>query len=491
MPALLIFFIFILRFCMTKDIELLQKKNYADATISRSVYDDAAKSNTKYAALPGLNEEVVREISRQKNEPDWMLERRLRGLELFLKTPLPNWGADLSKLNLDEIVYFVRPDAAESKSWEDVPAEIRDTFERLGIPEAERRALSGVGAQFDSDIIYHNLKEEWAKQGVIFENMDVAVQEYPDLVQQYFMTECIPIHDHKFIMLHAAVWSGGTFIYIPAGVQVDIPLQAYFRMNTQSGGQFEHTLIVAEKGSSVNYIEGCSAPRFETSALHAGGVEIFVKEGARVRYSSVENWSKNTFNLNTKRAMVDRNGTIEWINGNMGSAATMLYPCSVLRGEGAHSDSLGIAFAGKGQEQDTGSKVIHAAPHTTSVIKSKSISKDGGINTYRGYLAVTKNAHHVKSSVTCDALLLDKHSVSNTHPNMKIDNNKVDINHEATVGKISDEQIFYLRSRGLSEEQALKMIVSGFISPVIKQLPLEYAIELNKLIELEMEGSVG
>ncbi len=459
--------------------------------IDRSRYDDAANTQAKYTAAPGVNEAVVREISAQKKEPEWMLEKRLKALALYQKTPLPSWGPSLAGLNLDEIVYFVRPEAREARTWDEVPSEIRRTFERIGIPEAERMSLGGAGAQFDSDIVYHNLKDEWEKQGVIFENMDVAVQQYPDLVQKYFMTTCIPIHDHKFIMLHAAVWSGGTFIYIPEGVKVTLPLQAYFRMNERNGGQFEHTLIIADKHSEVNYIEGCSAPRYETSSLHAGGVEIHVLEGAKVRYSSVENWSKNTYNLNTKRALVERNGRIEWINGNLGSGVTMLYPCSVLKGEGASSDSLGIAFAGAGQNQDTGSKVMHMAPRTSSHIRAKSISKDGGISTYRGYLSVSKQAEHTKSSVTCDALLLDEKSVSNTHPVMKIDNNKVDIAHEATVGKIGEEELFYLMSRGLSAEQAMQMIVSGFIEPVIKALPLEYAVELNKLIELEMEGSVG
>ena len=392
---------------------------------------------------------------------------------------------------LDEIVYFIKPGVKESRKWEDLPEEIRKTAERIGIPEAEKRSLGGAGFQWDSDMMYHNLKKEWETQGVIFENMDVAVQKYPELVKKYFMTKCIPINDHKFIMLHAAVWSGGTFIYIPPNVKVRIPLQAYFRMNSERGGQFEHTLIIADKNSEVSYVEGCSAALFESKSLHAGCVEIFVHENARVRYSSVENWSKNTYNLNTKRAIVEKNGIIEWINGNMGSGVTMLYPSSVLIGEGAKSDSLGIAFAGPGQNQDTGSKVIHAAPNTTSTIRAKSISKGGGVTSYRGYVRVTNNAKNIKCSVVCDALLIDDKSVSNTFPFMKIDNNKVDIAHEASVGKIGDDQIFYLMSRGLTEEQAMQMVVSGFIEPIVKQLPLEYAVELNKLIELEMEGTVG
>ena len=459
--------------------------------IDRSKYDSFTEIENEYVAEPGLSEELIHFISKSKNEPEWMLQKRLQGFELFKKTSIPNWGPDLSKLDLNKITYYVKPGIKESKKWEDLPVEIRRVAERIGIPEAEKKSLSGAGFQLDSDMMYHNLKKEWEEQGVIFENMDVAVQKYPELVKKYFMTKCIPINDHKFIMLHAAVWSGGTFIYVPENVKVRIPLQAYFRMNAESGGQFEHTLIIADKNSEVNYVEGCSAPLFETKALHAGCVEIFVHENARVRYSSVENWSKNTYNLNTKRSIVEKNGVIEWINGNMGSGVTMLYPCSVLVGEGAKSDSLGIAFAGPGQNQDTGSKVIHAAPNTTSTIKAKSISKGGGISTYRGSVKVAKNAKNTKCSVVCDALLIDDESISNTFPFMKIDTNKVDIAHEASVGKIGEEQIFYLMSRGLSEEQAMQMVVSGFIEPIVKQLPLEYAVELNKLIELEMEGTVG
>ncbi len=459
--------------------------------MDRSKYDEANPDRSVYVAKPGLTRELVIEISKLKNEPDWMLQKRLQAFAYFEKTSLPTWGPDLGKLDLDSITYFVKPNAKESTSWDDVPEEIRRTAERIGIPEAERNSLGGAGYQYDSSVVYHNIKKDLEEKGVIFENMDVAVQKYPEMVKKYFMTKCIPINDHKFIMLHGAVWSGGTFIYIPPGVKVDLPLQAYFRMNAQSGGQFEHTLIIADKGSEVNYIEGCSAPRFERSALHAGCVELFVLEGAKIRYMSIENWSKNTYNLNTKRAIVEKNGRVEWLNGNMGSGTTMLYPCSVLVGEGASSDSLGIAFAGAGQNQDTGSKVIHAAPYTSSVIRAKSISKSGGVSTYRGLVKVIKKAKHTKSSITCDALLIDAQSLSNTYPFMKIDTNKVDIAHEATVGKIGEEEIYYLMSRGLTKEQATQMVVNGFIAPVIKGLPLEYAVELNKLIELEMEGSVG
>jgi Fe-S cluster assembly protein SufB len=459
--------------------------------ITQSLYSASDPEKNLYKAKPGLSEEVVREISLQKNEPAWMLEKRLQGLELFHQKPMPAWGPDLSKLDLNSIVYFVRPDTEEAKTWEDVPEDIKKTFDRLGIPEAEKKALSGVGAQYDSDVVYHNLKKQWEDQGVIFENMDVAVQKYPELVQKYFMTQCVPIHDHKFTMLHAAVWSGGTFIYIPKNVSVDLPLQAYFRMNAKQGGQFEHTLIIADEGSQVHYIEGCSAPRYGASSLHAGCVEIFVHKNARVRYSSIENWSKDTYNLNTKRALVDENATIEWVNGNMGSGTTMLYPSSILRGVGARSDSLGIAFAGPGQNQDTGAKAIHVAPHTSSHIVSKSISKDGGINTFRGLIHITPSATDVNASMTCDALLIGKNAVANTIPELKIKNEQVNVAHEARVGKIGEKEIFYLQSRGLSEQEAIRLVVSGFIEPIIKALPIEYALELNRLIEMEMEGAVG
>ncbi len=457
--------------------------------IDRSIYDQASFQKPKYASIPGLTEDLVREISAQKSEPEWMLEKRLKALEWYQKTPLPSWGPSLDGLDLSKIVYYARPDTQESTSWEDVPAEIRDTFTKLGIPEAEHKALGGVGAQYDSDVVYHNLKKELKDKGVIFENMDVAVQKYPDLVQKYFMTQCIPINDHKFIMLHGAVWSGGTFIYVPKGVRVDLPLQAYFRMNIQAGGQFEHTLIIADEGSELQYIEGCSAPRFEASALHAGGVEIFVHKNAKVNYISIENWSKNTYNLNTKRALVDENATIEWLNGNMGSGVTMLYPCSVLRGRGAHSDSLGIAFAGDGQFQDTGSKVIHVAPDTTSTITAKSISQGTGISSYRGLVKILPKAEYAQANVQCDALLLNDGAVSDTHPYMDISCETAEVGHEARVGRVGEEEVFYLMSRGMSEESARRMIVNGFVEPVIKALPLEYAVELNKLIELEISES--
>ncbi len=457
--------------------------------MDRSVYDEYSLHKGKFQTQPGLTREVVEEISKQKNEPAWMLAKRLRAFELYQQTELPNWGPSLEGLDLNQIIYFSRPDAEESTTWEDVPEDIRDTFDKLGIPEAEKQALGGVGAQYDSDMVYHNLKQDLKDKGVIFENMDTALQEYPDLVKKYFMTQCIPINDHKFIMLHAAVWSGGTFIYVPKGVKVELPLQAYFRMNMEAGGQFEHTLIIADEGSKLTYIEGCSAPRWNASALHAGGVEIFVHRGAQVKYISIENWSKNTYNLNTKRAVVDAYGTIEWLNGNMGSGVTMLYPCSILRGEYSRSDSLGIAFAGEGQEQDTGSKVIHVAPNTKSTISAKSISQDNGISSYRGLVKILPKAMGSESHIVCDALLMNDGAKSDTYPVMQVETSDAQIGHEARVGKVGEEEVFYLMSRGMTESEARKMIVNGFIEPVVKALPLEYAIELNRLIEIEITDS--
>jgi Fe-S cluster assembly protein SufB len=459
--------------------------------LSRELFDGKNTDRSKFKSKPGVTEEVVRLISAEKGEPDWMLAKRLKSLEWYFNKSLPSWGPSLANLDLEKIIYYIRPDARESLTWEEVPEDIRNTFEKLGIPEAEREYLGGVGAQYDSDVVYHNIREDLKKKGVIFENMDTAVREYPELVKKYFMTQCIPINDHKFISLHGAVWSGGTFIYVPKGVKVDLPLQAYFRMNAESGGQFEHTLIIADEGSELEYIEGCSAPRYTSSALHAGGVEIFVHKNATVRYLSIENWSKNTYNLNTKRALVDEGGTIEWLNGNMGSGVTMLYPASILRGRGARSDSIGVAFAGAGQIQDTGAKVIHAAPDTRSTITAKSISQDGGISSYRGLVRATPQATGSISNIVCDALLMDEDSGSDTYPFMNIEHHDVEVSHEARVGRIGEEELFYLTSRGLTEDQARKMIVAGFIEPVVKKLPFEYAVELNRLIELEVEGSVG
>jgi len=460
--------------------------------INRETYDHYNPEELEYKAKPGINEELVREISRQKKEPEWMLKKRLEGYKKFMEMPMPEWGPNLEKLDLKDIYYFMRPKAkANADNWDDVPENIRKTYEKLGIPEAERTSLAGVGAQYESSVVYHKLKEEWEKQGVIFLDCDEALKTHPELMQKYFMTTCVPIGLHKFSALHAAVWSGGTFIYVPKGVKLKMPLQAYFRMNAQKGGQFEHTLIIVDEDAEVQYVEGCSAPVYESSSLHAGCVEIHILKNARARYSSIENWSKNTFNLNTKRAVVYENGVIEWVNGNMGSAVTMLYPCSMLIGNNSKCDFIGIAFAGKDQNQDTGAKVVHLGKNTSSTIQSKSISKNGGVTSYRGLLSIKKGASNSTANVICDALMIDNISKSNTYPYMDIKENSVDVAHEATVGRINQEQIFYLMSRGLDEETATKMIVSGFIEPVVKALPLEYAVELNRLIELEMEGTLG
>jgi len=463
-----------------------------EISIDRSTYDSFNEENLTYKSKPGLTEWLVREISKTKTEPEWMLKKRLDGFKAWQELKNPEWGPDISDLDIDKLHLFIRPDAKKNaESWSEVPEDIRKTYDRLGIPEAEKQALSGVGAQYESEVVYHNLKKEWADQGVIFLDCDEAVKQHPDLVKKYFMTTCVPVKLHKFSALHAAVWSGGTFIYIPRGVKVTIPLQAYFRMNAKKGGQFEHTLIIIDEGAEMHYIEGCSAPQYSENSLHAGCVEIHVLKGARARYSSIENWSKNTYNLNTKRAIVYEDATIEWVNGNMGSKVTMLYPSSLLLGDRSKSHYIGIAFAGKGQHQDTGSKVFHLGKNTSSTIIAKSISQNGGITSYRGLLSVRKGAVNTASSVNCDTLMIDNISKSNTYPFMDVHEKSATIAHEATVGKISDDQLFYLMSRGISKEAATKMIVSGFIEPIVKELPLEYAVELNRLIELEMEGSLG
>lgn len=458
--------------------------------LSRDIFDASNPAPYTEGVQRGVSEELVHRISADKNEPGWMLEHRLKSLQIFREKSLPTWGADLSKLDLDDIIYYARPGVENTDDWGEVPEDIRKVYDRLGIPEAERKMLAGVGAQYESEVVYHRLKEEWEKAGVIFLDMDDAVREHPEIVQEYFM-KCVPSTDHKFAALHGAVWSGGTFLYVPKGVKVREPLQAYFRMNAQNMGQFEHTLIIVEDEADVHYIEGCSAPKYGSQALHAGLVEIFVKPGAKCRYSSVENWSRDTYNLNTKRAIVQKDATMEWIGGNMGSGVTMLYPCSVLVGEGARCDHLAIAFANKGQWQDTGAKIFHLAPHTSSKVTSKSISKDGGVAVYRGQLKIAANAHDCTANVECDALLLDEISRTDTIPDIQIRNNDVTIAHEATVGKLSEEDIFYLMSRGIAEDEARAMIVNGFIEPIVRELPLEYAVEMNRLIELEMEGSVG
>jgi Fe-S cluster assembly protein SufB len=401
---------------------------------------------------------------------------------------MPNWGPDISGLDLESLVYYIDPEVAESTDWDELPDEITETFDKLGIPEAEKEYLGGVGAQYDSNIVYHKLKEEVAKDGVIFENMDVALEKYPDLVKKYFMNECVPIDDHKFASLHGAVWSGGTFIYIPKGVKVSEPLQAYFRMNRSSSGQFEHTLVIADEGSEVTYIEGCSAPRYNASSLHAGCVELFVHKGAKIKYISIENWSHNTYNLNTKRAIVEEKGEVDWISGNMGSGVTMLYPSSILKGEGAKSDCLGMVFAGKDQVQDTGAKAIHLAPNTTSTIKSKSLSKDGGVGNYRGLIKVLPSAVGSSASLVCDSLLLDDKSETNAFPAVMNQQDDVTISHEATIGRIGEEELFYLESRGIPQDDAIRMVINGFVEPITKALPMEYAVEFNKLIEIELEG---
>jgi Fe-S cluster assembly protein SufB len=449
------------------------------------------KQPNKNTPKKGLNLALVKHISKTKNEPQWMLEKRIQAFELWKKTPMPHWGPDLSELDLENLLYYIDPEMAETDSWEKLPDEILKTFDKLGIPKAEQEYLGGVGAQYDSGVVYHKIKKDLADKGVIFENMDVAVQKYPELVKKYFMTNCVPVTDHKFVMLHGAVWSGGTFIYVPKGVKVGPPLQAYFRMNRSSSGQFEHTLIIADEDSDIEYIEGCSAPQYTSSSLHAGCVELHILKGAKIKYSSIENWSKNTYNLNTKRALVYANGFIEWLNGNMGSHTTMLYPASILLGEGARSESMGVVMAGKGQIQDTGSKVTHVASNTTSIIHSKSISKDGGISNYRGLVRVLRGAKNVQTSVDCDALILDDESESNTYPSIKNESSTADIAHEARVGKIGEQEVFYLKTRGFTEEEAKRLVVNGFIGPVIKTLPLEYALELNRLIDLEMEGGIG
>ncbi|MBI4277297.1 MAG: Fe-S cluster assembly protein SufB, partial [Armatimonadetes bacterium] len=438
----------------------------------------------------GLDREIVEMISHMKNEPAWMRAFRLHSLETFLKKPLPLWGADLTQIDFDDIYYYLKPTEKKGRTWEEVPEDIKRTFERLGIPEAERKFLAGAGAQYERESVYHNLKEEWEKLGVIFLDTDTALREHPQIFEEYFGT-VVPPEDNKLAALNSAVWSGGSFVYVPEGVRVDVPLQAYFRINAENMGQFERTLIICEPGSYVHYVEGCTAPIYTTDSLHSAVVEIIIKEGARCRYTTIQNWSANTYNLVTKRAVAYRNATMEWVDGNLGSKITMKYPSVFMLEEGAKAEILSIAYAGKGQHQDPGGKVIHAAPNTQSVVVSKSISKDGGRAGYRGLVKVYKGATGSKSAVRCDALILDEKSRSDTYPTMEIEEDDVQITHEATVSKVSDEQLFYLMSRGIKENEAMNMIVRGFIEPIVKELPLEYAVELNRLIELEMEGSVG
>ncbi len=438
----------------------------------------------------GLSHELVDAISSHKDEPAWMRKFRHRSLDYFNARPLPTWGGNVAEIDFENIFYYIKPTQNQAKNWEDLPADILDTWDKLGIPEAEKKYLAGVGAQYESEVVYHKLQDELTRQGVIFLDTDTALREHEDLFKQYFGT-IIPQNDNKFAALNSAVWSGGSFIYVPKGVRIELPLQAYFRINAENMGQFERTLILVDEGAYVHYVEGCTAPIYSTDSLHSAVVEIVVKKGGRCRYTTIQNWSNNVYNLVTKRAVAEQDATMEWVDGNLGSKLTMKYPAIWLTGERAHGEVLSIAFAGKGQHQDAGGKCVHVAPKTTSVITSKSISKDGGRAGYRGLLEVAKGAVGSKSKVVCDALILDDESRSDTYPYIRIDENEVDIGHEATVSKIGEEQLFYLMSRGLSEAEASAMIVSGFVEPITKELPLEYAVEMNRLIQLQMEGSVG
>ncbi len=463
----------------------------ADLTIGDYQYGFSQPEDYIFKARKGLNEEVVRQISAMKGEPEWMLEFRLRSYRHFISRPMPNWGSPkMHEIDFDNLYYYIKPTEEKARSWDDVPDDIKNTFDRLGVPEAEQKFLAGVGAQYESEVIYHNIKKDLENKGVLFLDTDQALQQHEDIFREYFGT-IIPPEDNKFAALNSAVWSGGSFIYVPPGVKIDLPLQAYFRINAQNMGQFERTLIIVDKDAYVHYVEGCTAPTYSSDSLHSAVVEIIVKEGARCRYSTIQNWSTNVFNMVTKRAVAHKNATMEWVDGNLGSKLTMKYPAVWLMEPGAHGEVLSIAFAGKDQHQDAGAKIIHFAPNTSSVITSKSISKAGGRASYRGLLKVNRGAVNSKSNVVCDALILDDQSASDTFPYMEIAEDQVSIGHEASVTKVSEEQLFYLMSRGISEQQAAGMIVSGFIEPIVKELPMEYALEMNRLIELEMEGSVG
>lgn len=468
----------------------MEKKKTIVEDLDRGFYDIKNEDKFSYKSKKGLTKEIILDISKKKNEPQWMTEFRLKSLDIYNKMEIPTWGPSLEELDMDNIVTYVKPNTEMKGNWNEVPEEIKDTFEKLGIPKAERESLAGVGAQYDSEVVYHSIKDELVKQGVVYTDMETAINEYEDIVKEYFM-KLVPPSDHKFVALHGAVWSGGSFVYVPEGIDVEIPLQSYFRLNSPGAGQFEHTLIIVEKGAKLHFIEGCSAPKYNVTNLHAGCVELFVKEGATLRYSTIENWSRNMLNLNTKRAQVEKNGTIEWISGSFGSKISMLYPMSILKGEGARAEFTGITFAGKGQHLDTGTKVVHAAPYTSSTVNTKSISKSGGTAVYRGAVKVAPNAHHTKSTISCESLMLDDISRSDTIPVLDILNDEVEIGHEAKIGRISDEAIFYLMTRGISEAEAKAMIVRGFAEPIAKELPLEYAVEMNNLIKLELEGSIG
>lgn len=449
-------------------------------------YDFKNKDDYEYKIKNGLSKEIVEEISKRKNEPQWMLDIRLKALETYYKLDLPVWGPDLSELDIDNISTYVKPKTEIKNNWEDVPEDIKNTFDKLGIPKAEHKYLAGVGAQYDSEVVYHSIKDEMQKMGVIYTDIDSAIREYPDLVKEYF-SKCVPVTEHKFIALHYAVFSGGSFVYVPKGLKLEMPLQSYYRLNSPESGQFEHTLIIVDEGASLHFIEGCSAPKYSKVNLHAGCVELFVKENANLRYSTIENWSKNMLNLNTKKAIIENDGRVDWVSGSFGSKISMLYPMSILKGDNSSTDYTGISFAGKGQNLDTGFKVLHIGKNTSSNIVSKSISKSGGVATYRSLVNVLPTAQNAKCSVTCDGLMLDSVSRSDTIPVNKISNNTATFSHEAKVGKISEEAIYYLMTRGLTEQDAKAMIVRGFASPVSKALPMEYAVEMNRLIDLELE----
>ena len=468
----------------------MKEKTYVE-DIDRSMYEIHSDSKDYFRIEGGLNEDVIRQISKEKNDPEWMLDFRLRALKTYNELQIPDWGPSIDELNVDNIITYIRANTGMKGDWSEVPQDIKDTFDRLGIPEAEKTSLAGVGAQFDSELVYHNIRKEIAAQGVIYSDVESALHgEYGDMIREHFMKLVTP-RDHKFAALHGAVWSGGSFVYVPKGVKLDIPLQSYFRLNSPGAGQFEHTLIVVEEDAYLHFIEGCSAPKYSVANLHAGCVEIFIRKNAKVRYSTIENWSKNMYNLNTKRAIVEEGGSIEWVSGSFGSRVSYLYPMSILNGEGARAEFNGVTFAGAGQDLDTGAKIVHNAPNTTSYINSRSISKGGGKNTYRSSIYISEKAKNSKSAVTCESLMLDNISTSDTIPVMDVRTKDADVGHEASIGRISDESIFYLMSRGFSEEDAKSMIVSGFADNISKELPLEYAVEMNNLIRLEMIGSIG
>lgn len=466
-----------------------EKSQIAD--IDRSIYDIRDEENDAYRMQEGLTPEIIETLSKEKDDPVWMQQFRLESLQIYNEMPVPDWGPSIDGLDIDHIATYVRPKTGMKNRWKDVPKDIKDTFDRLGIPQAERKSLAGVGAQYDSELVYHNVREEVAAEGVVYMDIESALKgEYADVVKKYFMKLVTP-RDHKFVALHGAVWSGGSFVYVPKGVHLSIPLQSYFRLNAKGAGQFEHTLIIVDEGASLHFIEGCSAPKYNVANLHAGCVELYVKKNAKLRYSTIENWSKNMYNLNTKRALVEENGTIEWISGSFGSHVGCLYPMSVLKGDNSKTEFTGVTFAGKGQNLDTGAKVLHIGKNTSSFMNTRSISKSGGISTFRSSVVVEKNAKGAKSSVSCQSLMLDSESRSDTIPAMDIRTADAAIGHEAKIGSISSEAVFYLMSRGMTEEDARALIVSGFADNVSKELPVEYAVEMNNLIQLEMKGSIG